>query len=252
MESSRIEKISRWLDNRNFTFSGVLLHPLSNKLLIFYPENTLADKIQPGFTSLRQMSFLRNKIWREFQINIEFISIRSSSLDELEPVLITLINQKYPELVSECSISFPTSRSVDLWLTPKSVSSLIQEPILRQLELELAPHLLPFGLKLNKIQGLGNSISHPSPISILRHLKVVQPSTPEKLFQVLVSKEFDLPNIKWLSRQLDRLRKDGLIVRSKSNSYALTLEGLKTVPEASRRNSSDILRVLALGGRRWL
>ena len=252
MESFKLEKIKEWLSKRGFPFTGIFIHPRQENIIIFYSSDNLSSKAKKGVTSLRQISYLRKYMNIEFDMDANFIQTQSSNQNEMENVVNLLIEQKFPELISKFSISFPSPGTINIWLESKIPMEILPAIFIQQLETYINPHLLPFGYKINKIQGTINSANFPNNISILKQLKISQPCTPEELNQVLLGSGFDLPDPLWLSKQLDRLRKDKFVARSKSNHYALTAEGLKSVPETRRRNGSDILRILALGTRRWI
>lgn len=92
----------------------------------------------------------------------------------------------------------------------------------------------------------------PQKLAILTSVKVIQPALVDDLERYLLLREFNVESSKWLSHQLDALRKDELVLRSKvDHRYRLTRAGVLLLVGSKRRSSSDVLRALALGRRRW-
>lgn len=91
-----------------------------------------------------------------------------------------------------------------------------------------------------------NQKNLPSILPIIRTLRVFAPARPELLQQKLSDDGFYIPDINWLNRSLDRIRRSGLIVRRDDGCYFLSYKCLKDMGSIIGRNSIDIKRALAI------
>ena len=105
-----------------------------------------------------------------------------------------------------------------------------------------------YGLSLQDIR-LTTLENLPSRFACLRILRTIAPANLQMLKTEIESREFSVPSKSWLSKLLDTLRKNGLVLRQKNQNYALTLNGLKSLGTSKKRNSPDITRMLALSQR---
>lgn len=91
----------------------------------------------------------------------------------------------------------------------------------------------------------------PHPFYLIRLIKIHQPVGLTAFLSILQSMDgFADFSQSHLSRELDRLRKRGLILRLTDANYVLSEKGLHFVPDI-RRKPSDVERALALGRRAW-
>lgn len=85
---------------------------------------------------------------------------------------------------------------------------------------------------------------------LLRQIKIKQPIQLENLFEHL-EEENVIFEQKLLPNTLDKLRKSGLVIRSKNGFFSVSEAGMSIIPQLPNRNGSDIGRVLELGKRKW-
>ena len=91
----------------------------------------------------------------------------------------------------------------------------------------------------------------PNTQMILRSLKVRSPATVKDLAEWMRKRDVRIPDIKWLQRKLDSLRKHRLAVRMDDGTYAITEESLRIIPGDRSRSSSDVERALVLSRVTW-
>lgn len=118
---------------------------------------------------------------------------------------------------------------------------------------ELARALLnEHGLTLTEVIPRFGAKNKPGRLTLLTTIKIGQPIAVEELHRRVIELGFGVDSVKWLSHQLDALRKDGLVLRSAEDSmYRLTQNGISVLPAAKGRTSTDVQRCLALARRRW-
>jgi hypothetical protein len=116
----------------------------------------------------------------------------------------------------------------------------------------IAPIFHRFGLSLAGVTLVSPMREDVSDARLLRAAKILAPCDSVAVARRL--KELDdieiAPDL--VHRRLDLLRQKGLLTYLGGRRFALTLSGLAVVPiSTSRRDSSDIQRVLALARRKW-
>ncbi len=89
-----------------------------------------------------------------------------------------------------------------------------------------------------------DSENTPTPTAILKVLRINAPCSAEALRALLKEGGLTVPNVVWLNHALDRMRKAGLVVRSKNGDFFVSLSGLSRLGTAKTRQSPDILRAL--------
>lgn len=85
----------------------------------------------------------------------------------------------------------------------------------------------------------------PSNTAILGTIKRIAPADVERIKVMLEAQGFSLPEIKFLQRSIDKLRKNNMIIRRKDGKYFLSAKAIEVLSTKVGRNSSDIKRVLA-------
>lgn len=249
-ESSEIIRLKEFLAARGIDFVTDIqanrTPPIDFALSI--PGDHIASLSARGQISPRQMKLIQNAAKKEIGLQIEWIVTPSQKTSSMEAALQELLNSRFPESVSAVFFSPLKTAPVSVWLerNPKDES---------RPELAALRAVVEQFLKLYDVTELlvmdGDTVDSPTNPMIMRRLKVVAPATREQLADALRAAGSTIPDLRWLQSKLDALRKEGLIVRSKTGEYCLTELGLGVVPHGRNRSSSDVERALALGRRKW-
>jgi hypothetical protein len=211
------------------------------------PRERVGDTASGRLTSARQLARLASDIKKSFDLSVTFAMRSQGDLAAIEAGLRATLDRRYPDVLSEVVFSFPTKDRAEVLfrLSGKSESvsgSQVQAAIVTLLD---EANFLDV-----QVEELATELPLPSLMNVLRAVKVCAPATVEQLACHLEANDFSVPTIRWLSSKLDVARKREWVLRSNDGVFALTVEGLKVVPAARRRNSTDIERVLALGKRK--
>lgn len=103
-------------------------------------------------------------------------------------------------------------------------------------------------LKLGAIAISNGQENLPGSLALLALIKVIQPADLSRIRQQVLQAGFQVRSDRWLTHQLDGLRKANCLIRSsESGSYCLTYVGLSALPVSKTRNSSDVKRLLSFG-----
>lgn len=115
----------------------------------------------------------------------------------------------------------------------------------------ITPLLRGAGLSLEAVSVVSPLREDISDARLLRAAKVLAPCKGADV--ALRLKQLDNVDIAadLVHRRLDALRQKGLLVYLGDHRFALTLKGLASVPVSTRRESSDVERVLALAKSQW-
>jgi hypothetical protein len=219
----------------------------ANTLVLDVPTDRVAEVVQSGKISRRQVDRLAQEIRTTFGVTA-IVSFRpSNALSKVEEGVRALLVAKHPDLVEDVSISFLDSNSAMAWIVTRS--TIRQEQETRVLA-EARELLSRVGVSTTALQVVNPEKSAPSNIAILRSTKRLAPVSEEDLATDLASRGMPCPSVRWLAGKLDVARKRGWIVRSADGRYLLTAEGLDVVPHTRGRTGSDVERVLALAKRR--
>lgn len=208
----------------------------------------IAELAGRGQISHRQMVLLQTLVKKHTGFNIEWVVTPSERSNSIEGALLELIELKHPRSVSGIFISAFNKSPVSVWIERHSENT--KPPELNDLQVLIEQFLMLYGIRDPFVtDGVGANL--PSTPVILRRIKVHAPITTDALAQILQSEGLSLPDSRWLQRNLDRLRKQALLSRSKAGKYCLTEKALGVVPRSRNRTSSDVERALALGRRKW-
>lgn len=176
---------------------------------------------------------------------INFILVGNEEKPVHEPTLkAAFTNQLYDRIRNV----FVTSDGRDfvVWVEPKTSLTEDEEALAQSITekyFELVAE------KLDKVI-FSSTSNFPTDYACLSQLRIKAPATAEELLQELRNRNFHVPDIKWMSSKLDKLRKNGRILRQKdSGRYVMTLSGLKALGSAKGRRSPDIARALDLARR---
>lgn len=243
----KIEQIQAYLEHKRYSFiENVRLRPSDNFILVYVLREKIAQKVSPGFTSYRQLGNLRKELAKKFGRNVEILLVASEHHHELESVIYQNLNKKFDSKILSFHISFVDQQCVDTWLQVLDMNEEIKNQILAS----CTKILNSLEINIREVNWTDVYGDLPSTPRILRTIKTNQPVSMNELLSQLGN---DYPGLKdrWLSHELDRIRKRGFIVRDQKSNYALTSAALRLVPAGAKYKSSDIDRALALGRRKW-
>jgi hypothetical protein len=227
--------------------SDVRLVEPAETLVLDVPVELVAEVVERGKTSRRQLARLKQDIERRFGVTT-LISLRpSSSLAQVEQGVRAMLMAKYPGVIEDVVMSFLESTSVVAWIVVGS--SPLAEFETRVLG-EARELLAKVGVSRTELHLVQPTKPAPSILAILRSVKRLAPVVEHDLVEDLAHRGMPCPSARWLTSKLDAARKRGWLVRATDGRYALTAEGLEVVPHPRGRGSSDIERILSLARRR--
>ncbi|WP_395741323.1 hypothetical protein [Prosthecobacter sp.] len=250
LDSSKRNELMRFLKKRHIDFISDIRgnRPPPVDFAVFIPSDRISSLAQPGHISKRQLTNFQRYLRSKLGIAIEWIEESGQRSTAMEAALFELLDLKYPGRYREVFISALGSKPVCVWLEPSTPE--VENPTLEEVKVAVQTFMGLYNVS-DFVVDDGASASLPSGPTILRKVKVHAPVTREILAEQLVLAGSTVPDIRWLQRRLDKLRKQGLVHREVSGDYSLTEAALSTVPHGRGRTSSDIERALALGRRKW-
>lgn len=214
--------------------------------VLYVPKDKVSDKAQKGFVSLKQLNNLQSKLKREFGTSTEIVLLDVDSLTKVSEGLVALLKSTFQDIITDAHISFLNAHRVSVTIV---LTEFVENSKKDAVEAFLTAILTPAHIELQAVQW--DEVELPSLIEILTTTKKYQPVKLDNLDNFL-SENYPELRIDWLNKQLDKLIKKKLLVRERNTeTYALTALGLNLLPNIVSRNSSDIVRALDLGRRKW-
>lgn len=173
-------------------------------------------------------------------INVEFI-LTDATKRSIEDGLRASMLHSFPETIRNSFLTM-SGAEARVWLVPKAA---INDDLLKEIKQKTGVYLAVFDIKEFSIE-LTSAANLPSRIVCLEVIRNQSPACLQSITETLRRRHFTIPSEDWMSRMLDVLRRNGMIIRSKEGMYSLTLAGLKALGTAKGRRSPDITRILAL------
>lgn len=177
-------------------------------------------------------------------VGVEFILTDGAMRDAEAGLRATLLHSFGRSLRN--SFLSPSAKEASVWVVPKHKLS---DEERSQIEEKARVFLKEVGLTLRHITTTTEE-NLPTKTRILTVLRQAAPVASPQLAELLRGMEFVIPSDDWMTRQLDGLRKAGMVVRMKSGLYAVTAQGLKGLGTVKGRSSPDVSRLLALASKR--
>ncbi|WP_108818643.1 hypothetical protein [Pseudovibrio sp. Alg231-02] len=171
---------------------------------------------------------------------VNFVIVEQGDKDILANIKSTLM-RKFPALLRNVFASVH-ERNISVWLQPKGPTTAEETDALKQATLQIVEFL---NFQLSDFKNLTEA-KLPSSTMCLSIVRKKAPITIEDIGLEIERRGFVYPNEDWLKRQLDKLRKQSLILRQSSGGYLMTLEGLNRLGSSKSRLSPDITRALEL------
>jgi len=199
---------------------------------------------------LRALSRLEAKIQAEERIPVHVIVGQDEKHLDVEKGIKALANSIAPGLAEDVVVS-PLGHETSVWLIPSSQVNSIQSEHTEACRTTIDMYLRATGSALSELHFVGCEGPAPTLQLILRVLKEKQPLKIDRLAELLKKRGFSILGEDWLNHQVDSLRKRGLVCRTKAGEYLATQAGLSLLPMQRGRTSSDVLRALELGRKKW-
>lgn len=242
-----IAKLQKYLEGKKYDFIIDIRHrPSDDVILLYIPQEKILEKSKKGYTSNRQLEFIKKNIAKEYEMTAEVVVTQSEDHFDLEAGVFQILNRKFEDKVLALYLSFGGDEVVNVWI---DVVGLNQE-LLDNIEEHLRSILAEANIIVGAISWTSTESEFPTLAGILREIKINQPIELQKLLDLL-HEDYASISDKWLNRKLDQLRKKGFLRREKNGCYVLTALAIASVPAGTRYTSSDIERALALGKRKW-
>jgi hypothetical protein len=252
LESLNTKKVLGYLADKRIGFvAAVRQNPSSETILLVVHEDAISETAAASKTSRRQLTYLKNSIARDLGLDVEIQISKGKAQEDLESGLTALLKHSFPDIVQDCFISSLESGFADVWLAGVSKGTIASDKSRNDLKETISEYLKLFGAKLRHLHFGDEEPNVPTPVAILKLIKVLAPVHLQELEGKLKAANATLPSAAWLRGKLDLLRKQGLILRRQDGQYVVTSSGLAVIPHTKTRTSSDVQRALVLGRRKW-
>ena len=173
----------------------------------------------------------------------EFL-LKSDAYRNAEESLRHSLISSYPNLIRNSFLSGMDGLT-QVWLETKKT---LNQPNVERIEIHVQEFARRSSIKKIKVNLL-NEIQTPTKIELLSAVRQIAPASLVDLRQDLVDRKLEVPSTDWLTRKLNSLKKDGLVVLTSAGDYVLTLDALRRLGTSKGRKSRDVVRILALGRR---
>jgi hypothetical protein len=189
--------------------------------------------------SNKKLNDIKSQI-ADIGINVEFI-LTDATKRSIEDGLRASMLHSFPETIRNSFLTI-SGAETRVWLVPKAA---INDDLLKEINQKIGIYLAVFDIEDFSIE-LTSAANLPSRIVCLAVIRNNSPTNLENIIEILRRRHFTIPSEDWMSRMLDVLRRNGMIIRSKGGMYSLSLAGLKALGTSKGRRSPDITRILAL------
>ncbi|WP_156823050.1 hypothetical protein [Kangiella aquimarina] len=224
--------------------SNVRYRDADETILIFINKRHISNTKKKNYISERQIRRLIVNLKDIFSKEVEVIF---QSDIEIEESLKSLLKLKYGDDLLSLFISFKNHNTAHAWIEVTELNEILKEGLEKKLKILLDE----LSIYLEEIEWIDAFSKMPNTMAILRYIKIHQPVNLSFLMREL-STRYENLNEKWLSKELDKLRKSNLLIwDKKQEKYCITEKSLGLIPSTVSANSSDVERVLALGKKTW-
>lgn len=229
-----------------YCISDFIVRAFDEILVLYVSKDKVSDKAQKGFVSLKQLDNLQSKLKREFDTSTEIVLLDADSLIKVGEGFVALLKNTFPDIITDARFSFLNAHRVSATIV---LSEFVDNSIKEAVEAFLTAVVKPAHIELQALQW--DEVELPSLIEVLTTTKKFQPVKLDNLYDFLC-KDYPALRIDGLNKQLDKLIKKKFLIRERdTETYAMTALGLNLLPKTASRNSSDIVRALDLGRRKW-
>ncbi len=232
-----------------FFISDIVFRSSDGYLVVYVSKDRVSEKSKPGFISVQQLSNFQSKIRQKYDVSCEVVLIDSEDLDALGKGFEFLLKNTFPNFIQGVKITFLNSQNANIRIQIPDSNDVNKKNV----ENFLISILTTASIETMMLQWIEEKETLPTLIELLLEIKKLQPVTIKSI-AISLSEDYQSLQEKqsWLNKQLDKLIKKHLIVREQVQAtYCLTAQGLNVLPKVLNRNSSDIVRALDLGKRKW-
>lgn len=246
MEIKRRQLVQEWLGQKHFPSEATIIDgPQPGWLLVFVPATSVGQKKSKGKTSNRQMAHLKRIARRDLAIDLEFQVTAGEREADIEAGLCALLREILLKPEAKAFLTSAPNGRTDVWIDIPAPNAQL---LVNNVNKLLGDYLNKVGLSLHQIYWQGSLI--PSSVSVLRAVKILGPTSADKIASYLEGKGYPSIPGRWLKSQLDNLRRRGFLVWY-DDKYVITDSGLTLMPRSRGRTGSDVERALVLGRRHW-
>jgi len=233
LESLKTKKVLDYLAEKRIAFvAAVRQSPNSDAVLLIVHEDSISEIATAEKTSRRQLTYLKNSIARELGLIVEIHISRGKVQEDLEAGLTALLKHRFPDVVQDCFISSFENGLADVWFGGVSKEAVTTDKSRRDLKEAVSEYLKLFSAKLRQLHFADDEAKVPTPITILKTIKVLAPVHLHELEANFRAANAILPSASWLRGKLDLLRKQGLILWRQDGQYVITSSGLGIIPHS--------------------
>lgn len=176
-------------------------------------------------------------------IDISWITILNKKID-VDASIKAYLFMNFSSFVRNSYVNI-VGESALIWI---DVRGEVSEHERNALKNGLAGHVEAFKIRELKISYVGEE-NTPTNTLIMRIIRKLSPCRGGDVLMELNALGFVNLNTTWLSHALDRLRRSGLLMRSKTGNYYLSHSGISKLGTAKNAKSPDVARALALARR---
>lgn len=243
----RLDEIKEYIKEKKYDFIvDVRYRPSDDVILIYVPQDKIVDRSSKGFTSNRQLTFLKNGISSAHGKTVDVVITQGAGHQELEEGVYQILNRRFNDQIISLYISFGGQGLANAWIELDNSTEAMRDDI----HVHLSNILAQADISLDGVSWVVTQAELPSLSALLRIIKIYQPLRMHELLEDLLPNYASVSD-KWLNSKLDQLRKKGFVHREENGCYVLTAMALAAIPAGARYSSSDIERALALGKRKW-
>jgi len=219
------------------------VNDFTSTMLMHIPLNKVSSKAKVGWITRRQVENIVKKTKELLDIDVLVsYGIVDNKLD-IENGLSALIRANIKRRsVSAINVSFLDSENAVTFIFCQNLEKNEKNKINDLVN----NYFLQLKISSNEIIYYEKNNPEPSPMALLRSLKINFPVTLNDFLKELKKEGYYIESEEWLSRKLDTFRKRSFLIRDRDGFYRLTLTGQGLVPITKSRNSSDIERILKL------
>ena len=247
--SSDLESLRDFLKMRGVSCVKIQQHHATDlDFMLHVPSDCVSTRAGHGRTSVHQLDRLRAEIKKRLALSVDWIITEDDRVSSLKSALLGALETRFPGVFATVFMSLFQKSPITVWVDADP--HVMNRPSEKELNKIAANIFSAFGLEHPRTRYVYTS-EVPNTQMILRSLKVRSPATVKDLAEWMRKRDVQIPDIKWLQRKLDTLRKNRLVVRMHDGTYATTEESLRILPGDRSRSSSDVERALVLSRVTW-